>query len=415
MKMQEGMTERWFEIFDDQSFDALLDDPRAHTQPTNLVYHVMFRDEDAPSPNTAPVYAATSLVSSTSSNRAYQAITDMFPPPENAIDPFTQTAINELDVGDRVLLHQRGQRPEDAVSLLLSASSLFEWVKSQLSVDTPIFYITLTGLVDIDGVRLTPLRMTAPIWSQLVSHAYCPLADAFRDVYIKRNLIQESYNDELTNLRTDGTLYSRIQYLIYDLIHFENGEQRLYYGFGMGGDERYHHIYLSLYYFSPTEQMYLATFPTASGKTLIDLVIETVAHKFTVESSSASSTSAHVCSSHDIAPIYRRVFQLEHKFYSTPQFKSELKHFIKNRDKEIARLEAEREQMIQSNAKAAQTADVSVAKWDASDVDEKAQQLLVSLDASLSALQLEINPSDKTQRKIAELTKQKARLIKKKF
>lgn len=95
-------------------------------------------------------------------------------------------------------------------------------------------------------------------------------------------------------------------------------------------------LYLSSLYFTLDEQRWLAQFPTLEGVPFSDLVQRTMASKYSAISAAASSTGAHVCSSHDLAPLYRSVFGLHDAFYKVPAFKKAYARFEKQLRKQMS-------------------------------------------------------------------------------
>jgi hypothetical protein len=129
-----------------------------------------------------------------------------------------------------------------------------------------------------------------------------------------------TYKDAIYKLKLDS-LYFKIMYMVYDLLHLnEESERRLLCD---SYNSCYASVYLSSFYFSQDECEYLYHFPTTFGcLKLHELISERMCAK-----------TIQICSSHDIAPIYRKVFQLEHSFYKSPCFSKDRKKWIKERVK----------------------------------------------------------------------------------
>jgi len=165
---------------------------------------------------------------------------------------------------------------------------------------------------------------------------------------------------------TSADLRQRLQFLVYDLLNLrDEAATRLEWDAmqdysDLSATEQkevgsYAGLYLSSFYFSRDEQRLLALFPTPTGDTFRELVQRTVGAKFSEESSMHSSTSAHICSSHDLAPLYRRVFGLEERaFWKEKNFKKMQEKFcqqwMKDIEKERKKKEKEEEKERSTSA-----------------------------------------------------------------
>lgn len=129
-------------------------------------------------------------------------------------------------------------------------------------------------------------------------------------------------------------LLQRLQFLVRDLSNYTSDDRFLWdilHPSSLSPEEAalFAGLCLSSLYFSPAEQRFLADYPTASGATCATLVMTTVARKFAPASASKSATGAHVCTSHDLAPLYREVFGLGREFERSRAFKSAYARFDK--------------------------------------------------------------------------------------
>lgn len=119
----------------------------------------------------------------------------------------------------------------------------------------------------------------------------------------------------------------RLQCMINDLLNFDKDNAKLRLTFDLlkvTNEYPYPSIYLSSIYFSLSEQRLLYYFKSPEGIPLYELVHNVINKKF-----SSSSSSTHICSSHDLAPIFRKVFRLTHMFYKEKTFKKQFKQFKK--------------------------------------------------------------------------------------
>ena len=191
--------------------------------------------------------------------------------------------------------------------------------------------------------------LTEEVFCLLISDGHCPFASKFLNLLNNNkninlyNINKNGYNNKLSQLKNQfPNIYLCLQYLIVDSIQLN--EERLYNNIlnnnntNNNQQDIYNNIYLSSYYFTADEQQYLALFPTPNNglpfyKYLLNIIKQKYYNKFTTVIS--TNTSAHICSSHDIAPIYRQIFDLESKYYGSREFKKQHKQFIKKRNKEI--------------------------------------------------------------------------------
>lgn len=109
------------------------------------------------------------------------------------------------------------------------------------------------------------------------------------------------------------SLYLRLQCMIYDLLHLDrvDWDKRLMYTNSITS------IHLSSLYFSSNEQQLLYTFPSPNG-----LLFHELANSL-LNIDSTNTKLLH----HDLANIYRQVFQLKHTFYQIKNFKKKQKVF----------------------------------------------------------------------------------------
>lgn len=152
----------------------------------------------------------------------------------------------------------------------------------------------------------------------------------------------QSYVNELAELKADTDLYLRLQFLVVDLLKLKNDDRwawDILHPPSTGQSEEevvyFSGLFLPSLYFSLEEQLRLSQFPTAAGVEFAEAVSNIVKGKFTESSASASTTGAHVCSSHDLAPLFRNVFGLDNNFYKNPNFKSEHQKFEKKLKKRL--------------------------------------------------------------------------------
>lgn len=154
------------------------------------------------------------------------------------------------------------------------------------------------------------------------------------------------YAEALAELKTDGDLYERLQFLVADLLNLKDDDRWIWDVLHPCSTEPadverglyFSTLYLPSLYFSEDERLRLSQFPTITGMRFSETLTAAVQNKFTELSASASSTGAHVCSSHDLAPLFRLVFDLDNNFYTAGEFKKRHFEFERKIKKKMAKL-----------------------------------------------------------------------------
>ena len=230
--------------------------------------------------------------------------------------------------------------------------------------------------------------------------------------------------EDTTSLFLDAPLYLRLQFLVADLLHFDAGEERLYYGIGFSEcDVRYHQLFLSPFYFLPDEQLKLAMFPAPDGQRFQDVLARRMSDKFSAKPSEeggspVSSSAPYVCSSHDLAPLYRAVFHLQAKFYSTTAFAAQHKQWVRAREKNILRQQKEKEAAaaVSSSSTSSSTSAASLSAALQPD-DSVASRQLESIKTKLASLRAEAKEESCDKQRINahidSLMKEQSRMEKK--
>lgn len=285
--------ELWVEVPADRALDEVLE-----SFDTSAVVSILFRLPNAPSPNTAPPSSASVV-----EPKYERQPCDMMPRPHNVVDPFTLEAIDTLPSSNLILVHDA----DASLVYLVCASDLLESLKQQFNKGADVFSLHVDATC---GDKLTSIQTSMYVWGRLISRSNCPRADDFRDFLLTALVLQPAYKAELQSLSTDLRL--RIQFLVHDLLELRDGDRFVYDLLRHKSEipEVYANLYMSSLYFSEEEMRRIANFPTPNGDTFQELVHSTVESKFESDSSVKSTTGAHVCSAHDVAPLYRTVFQL---------------------------------------------------------------------------------------------------------
>lgn len=425
--------DRWVEVIDGESLhEALKDVHYIHSRTVAGVQsatggwriEVLFRAADAASPNTSPP-----LRPGVPAVRQQQLFTlqirDMQPPVANRLDLYTNEEVSDIDVDDRVLVHAYGS----PTSLLVSANGLLQDLLRQLEKNVALYDLKVTADSMQDGVQPLTVQINRYVWGQLVSHRRCPRADDFREAFLVASLVVPMYADALAELKGNADLYDRLQFLVADLLKLKDDDRwvwdvlhpRTAVAADLEQDAYFCMLYLPSLYFTRDEQLLLSQFPTPTGVEFAESVTAIVQNKFAELSASASSTGAHVCSSHDLAPLFRAVFSLDNNFYKASSFVKRHAEFEKKLKKAMqVRLkqgEAASTAPIHTKPAAASSpASSSSAAAPAPYLPADTPQLvkLQCLQAQLAQLALDGHSDAKIEKQVATLEKEVARMAKKK-
>ena len=130
---------------------------------------------------------------------------------------------------------------------------------------------------------------------------------------------KELVNRELEILHSNKELIERLKIFIYDLLKFSSNDQSAQRLQTMLS-RNYFEYYFTPYYFTETEIDYLVNFPTSSGLILKDLLDM-------FRKSKLEEGVNEVCTSHDIAPIMYKTFDIKKGFEKDKNFLKIVKKF----------------------------------------------------------------------------------------
>lgn len=143
----------------------------------------------------------------------------------------------------------------------------------------------------------------------------------------------KSYNDRLKALHANSQLYMQIKLLLNDLMVMgssTSAQQRL-----MADPEAHH--YISSVYFSPSDISMVLNFAGGTGLTLKQLLEVQISRK--MESGrGGSSRDFEICTSHDLAPVFRDLFGVRKGFQQEKTFLKASKEFEKQWRKKSAKV-----------------------------------------------------------------------------
>jgi len=126
----------------------------------------------------------------------------------------------------------------------------------------------------------------------------------------------------LEDLRSNTGLYERLRFLVADLLQLKNDDRWIWDVLHGTEASEYSALYLPSLYFSLDEQKMLSKFPVDDLETTFDSVL-----LLKINSKFSKNSSTHICSSHDVAPIFMEVFDIQG--YKAPGFSEKHKKFEK--------------------------------------------------------------------------------------
>jgi hypothetical protein len=279
--------------------------------PMNQTFRLRFQASSS-SPNSSPHLTPTKNeinvedVSNVADDEIYSAIAWALSIADNVIEPFTQSPVSKLDVGDLVVI----QNSTDIYTTRLSihASSLLSAI--QIDAEKGISPFEVSVRAEINNSQLQEVKLTREVWMKYLLREN-PHADMFLD-YVTAGFENLFMLDEkLKELHSKADLWLRLKCFHYDLKRFDKQAQsRLE---DHGGE-----YYMSNRYFTHEELNYLLTFPTASGASARQSLQALFASK---------GRDGHICSSHDLAPALEIIYGIRKGFEEEKLFVKYFKEF----------------------------------------------------------------------------------------
>jgi hypothetical protein len=165
-----------------------------------------------------------------------------------------------------------------------------------------------------DGGLVT-VELTKPVWLRCLStgnaHSELFLSYLLAGFENRCRLVEKQ-----RELKANKKLLLHLKFFVQDLMRFDDDK----------ASERLHRdvgeLYFSGTYFSEEERSFLLDFPTATGSTARECIQLTFQRK--------GDALREVCTSHDMAPILQRIYQLPQDFHHGADFKKKYKEFIKS-------------------------------------------------------------------------------------
>ena len=265
---------------------------------TNILTIICRLKDD--SPNSTPLKSDDSI-STVSDNISFLSIKDYTI--LNDIEPFTQEKIEDLNFLDLVKLPLKNYTN---CLILISAEAIIDYIKNELSKGTTFFEIKLD--IKLKNNKYETLIFTIDIWTKYLIRKNI-LLNFFANIFSN----SLSFGKELENLKSNLNLIFRLKIFIHDLLKLndESIDRLSFYSLN------YPKYYFSRFYFTENEIKLLLNFPTSTGLTCIDLI----------NIVSLNTGNNEICSSHDIAPILYKIFDIKKNFDKDKDFIKNMKKF----------------------------------------------------------------------------------------
>lgn len=230
---------------------------------------------------------------------------------DNIIEPFTQMALNMVDMNEIVIL--QGSTDIFAPKLCVNANSLLCKIRYDAEKGISPYEVTVEAvLTDNTSAKIV---LTKQVWTRCLLRSN-PMSEEFLNHIIQTLGNLFIFGSKLKELHANKDLFLRLKCFHYDLKHFTTASKdRL----ELCGGE----YYLSNRYFSEQEQSYLLNFPTSSGaiaRECLEIVFK------------SKNLGHEVCSSHDVAPVIEKIYGIRKGFDTEKGFIQYLKQFAKNKN-----------------------------------------------------------------------------------
>lgn len=232
----------------------------------------------------------------------------------NDIEPFTFRHVEEIE-DKSSLIEIPGKNDTYYV---LDSDYIIEYIKSKLYKGETFFEISLKFENKITN-NLDEVVFDKHVWTNYFVRNNInseELLEFFSGVFETTTQVEK----EITNLHNNASLIERLKIFIYDLLKFNNQEcsNRLQSEISLNNPG----YYFTPYYFTEDEIEYLLNFPTSSGLILKDLLDMFRKSKY-------EEGITEVCTSHDLAPIMYKTFNIKKGFDKDKNFQKNIKKFKK--------------------------------------------------------------------------------------
>lgn len=263
--------------------------------------------ENHNSPNRTPIlYFDNKSVS----NNSFQSELSIL----NKIEPFTRSLIDKID--DKSSLIEIPSNKYLGGGYLLDSDYLIDFLKSKLYMGEEFFRIGLY-FENSKNNSSEEIIFTNDIWTKYFVRCNVnseELLIFFSEIF----KTAMEYRIEIKKFHENTDLFERVKILIYDLLKFNsnNDSEKRLCSISVNNPG----YYFNPSYFTENEIEYLINFPTSSGLILKNLLDIFRKMKF-------EEGITEVCSSHDIAPILYKVFEIRKGFDKDKNFIKFVKKF----------------------------------------------------------------------------------------
>jgi hypothetical protein len=210
----------------------------------------------------------------------------------NKDEPFTRDELTEYDTKDLILIPSKRKKGQHYAFFW---ENIIYHVKSQLNKGEDFFEISYQ-------LNNESIVFNRDIWENILvrrNEHSTDFLSFFTDTFYRTSI----YHKKLEEINSNEDIFERLKIFLYDFRTFPD-----YIGDRLDKlSETFPQYYLSTYYFTEEEIEYILNFPTSNGLVLKDCL------DFLIEEKSSDGV---MCSSHDVFPIFVKVFSLRKGFDS---------------------------------------------------------------------------------------------------
>jgi hypothetical protein len=231
----------------------------------------------------------------------------------NTLKPFTMEDVSSI-LAHELLLLPDDENPD--ITIGIHAPSLLLYIKSEVFDSKHIYDITVQAQSDN---KLLNITLNKNIWTTYLTRVN-GCSDIFMD-FMATSLGNVTKLDKyLLDLHHNNILWKKVKVFHNDLLTFGQSavaQKRL-------ETDPMAFCFMSFIYFNESELEYLLNFPTSSGLTCRDYLNALIKSKIGPESKNAT-----LCTSHDLATAFAKIYGIRKEYSKDKQFKSFLREFGK--------------------------------------------------------------------------------------
>jgi hypothetical protein len=245
----------------------------------------------------------------------------------NEFEPFSERCISSFSECDIIAIPSSTSESKGS-AILTSWRNLLAYIKSELAKGVQVYDISVTA-ASSDGDLQLCAQLDSLIWQRylLKDHDGYEEYLALHSMLLSNIIYRERNVKNLQEKKKD--LWLRLKFYHHDLMVYSSdstAESRL--------SNTHQPFFMSECYFSDEERQLLLSFPISTGLPLNDVFTELQNTKIGMGMSAAAAATAPaavLCSSHDLAPIIEKVFDIRKGYEKEKAFVAALKAFNKRK------------------------------------------------------------------------------------